>query len=331
MAVHNGARHLRAAIDSVLGQSLADLELIVIDDGSTDATGEILASHGDPRMIVVRHDRRGQTQSLNHGIEIARAPYIARQDADDISRPERLEKQAAFLSQHDEVGVLGTGVTAIDNTGRRLRDYLYPAGHEELAARLMRFENPLPHTTLMFRAGAVRELGGYETAFRKAQDFDLLLRLIERHRMASLAEPLCELRLSLDSATFEGDNAEQLRWALLAYLRAKVRREEGEDLLRVAAWPQILSEYEAWFASSTYHRFFGAERKRRQARIAFERGRYLEGVQTLGNAMLDDPYWPLRKVGLIAHETLTRDGVRWFAENLARWRSHVRDSGHPRG
>src|SRR5947207_2062875 len=95
MAVHNGARHLRAAVESVLGQSLADLELIIIDDGSTDATEEILASYGDRRMIIIRQDRRGQTRSLNHGIEIARAPYIARQDADDVSLPDRLEKQAA--------------------------------------------------------------------------------------------------------------------------------------------------------------------------------------------------------------------------------------------
>jgi glycosyltransferase involved in cell wall biosynthesis len=330
LAVHNGARHLRAAVDSVLGQSLADLELIVIDDESTDATGDILASYGDTRMIVVRQDRRGQTRSLNRGIELARAPYIARQDADDISFPERLEKQVAFLDRHAGIDVLGTAVTVIDDTGRKLRDYVYPTCHEGLSARLMRLENPLPHTTLMFRAAVVRELGGYETVFRKAQDFDLLLRVIEQHRVASLAEPLCQLRLSMDSATFDGDAGEQLRWALLAYLRAKVRREEGEDLVRAAAWPRILAEYEAWFASSPYQRFFSAARKRRRARIASGTGRYLEGALALWSALLDDPRWLMRKVGLIRHETLARDGVRWLTENLAGCRSHVRDSGPPR-
>jgi glycosyltransferase involved in cell wall biosynthesis len=331
MAVYNGGRHVRKAVDSVLGQTLGDLELIVIDDGSTDATREILASYRDQRVNVVRQERRGQTRSLNRGIEMARAPYIARQDADDVSLPARFEKQVTILDQHAGIGVLGTGVTVIDESGRRLRDYLYPTDHERLAAKLMRFENPLPHTTLMFRTAVVRGLGGYETVFRKAQDFDLLLRLIERHRVRSLAEPLCELRLSLDSATFDGDDGEQLRWALLAYLRAKVQREEGKDLVRAAAWPRILAEYETWFASSPYQRFFCAARKRRQARIASGAGRYLEAVVALGSAMVDDPRWLMRKIGLLSHETLARDGVRWLTEKRARWTSHVRDSGHPRG
>ena len=329
MAVHNGGRHVRRAVDSILGQTFEDLEFVVVDDGSTDATGEILASYRDIRMKLVRHERQGQTRSLNRGIAMSRAPYLARQDADDVSLPARLEKQVAFLDGHAEIGVLGTGVTLIDESGRRLRDYLYPTDHEKLSARLVRFESPLPHTTLMFRAEVVRALGGYETTFLKAQDFDLLLRAIERHRVASLAEPLCELRLSLDSATFEGDNAEQLRWSLMAYLRAMVRWEDGEDLLKAAAWQQLLGEYEAWFASSRYQRVFRAGRQRRRARIAFGTGKYLEGVRALGSAVLEDPGWLMRKVGLISPDTLARDGMRWLNENRRWWRSHVRDSGHP--
>jgi len=330
LAVHNGARHLGVAIDSVLRQTLDDLELIVVDDGSTDATEEVLGSYRDRRMTVVRQEWCGQARSLNRGIALCRAPYVARVDADDVSRPARLEKQVEFLDQHPDVGVLGTGVTVVDEGGRRLRDYRYPADHETLAARLLRFENPLPHTTLMFRMDVIRELGGYEIAFPKAQDFDLLLRAIERYRVASIPEPLCELRLLMDSATFEGGNAEQLRWGLLAYLRARVRRHEGADLLGAPDWPRLRAEYEAWFASSPYQRLFSAARQRRRARIAFGTGRYLEGLRTFAGAMLDDPQWLMRKIGLMDNERLTHDGVRWLAQNRAQRRTHVRNSGHSR-
>jgi len=328
MAVFNGERHLRSAIDSVLGQTLGDLEFLVVDDGSTDGTSEILASYRDARVQVIRHAHEGQTRALNRGIALAHASYLTRQDADDISRPARLEKQVAFLDRHADVGVLGTGVTLIDEDGHRLGDYLYPTDHRRLSARLTRFENPLPHTTLMFRTSVLRELGGYEPQFRKAQDFDLLLRLIERHRVASIAEPLCELRQSLGSATFEGDNAEQLRWSLLAYLRARVRREEGHDLLGSPDWPRLLTEYESWFAWSRYPQVFRAGRERRRARIAFGTGKYGEGVRALANALLKDPFWLPRKIGLMSTETLARSGVKWLHDNR-QGRSHVRNCGHP--
>jgi len=329
MAVYNGERHLRAAMDSVLGQTLGDLEFLVVDDGSTDATSEILASYGDARVRVIRHDHEGQTRALNRGVELAQAPYLTRQDADDISRPDRLEKQIAFLDHHEEVGVLGTGVTLIDEDGHRLRDYLYPTDHQLLSARLNRCENPLPHTTLTLRTTVMRKLGGYEPQFRKAQDFDLLLRAIERDRVASLAEPLCELRHSLNSATFEGDNAEQLRWTLLAYLRARVRREEGEDLLRIPDWPQLLTDYERWFSSSRYPRVFRASRERRRARIAFGSKEYLKGIRALAEALLYDPFWLPSKVGLTSPDTLVRDGLEWLHKSRPGGRPHVRNCGHP--
>jgi hypothetical protein len=175
----------------------------------------------------------------------------------------------------------------------------------------------------------MRELGGYEPQFRKAQDFDLLLRVIERYRVASLAEPLCELRHSLNSATFEGDNAEQLRWTLLAYLRARVRREEGEDLLSVPDWPQLLTDYEKWFSASRYPRVFRASRERRRARIAFGAKKYMTGIRALAEALLYDPLWLPRKAGLTSPDTLARGGLEWLNKSRPRGRPHVRNCGHP--
>lgn len=314
MAVHNGERHLRQALESLLAQRLADIEVIAVDDGSTDATPYILASVADPRLRVVRRTHAGQTPCLNVGLWLARAPYVARQDADDVSLPERLEQQAAYLDRHAEVALLGSGVTVIDEEGRHLRDYIYPNEHEALVARLMRFESPFAHTTFVFRKEVVRGLGGYDERFAKAQDFDLLCRVTESHRIASLDVPLCQLRLSIDSSTFADGRAEQLRWAVIAYARARIRREESEDPLEHPAWPSILEEFEVWFAAGPYRRLFRANRHRAQARLAFGRRRWGRGAAALADALFNDPGWLMSVVGLRSQARAGVEASRWLRE-----------------
>src|SRR3989442_2227324 len=118
MSVHNGVPWVRDAVASVLAQTAGDLELIVIDDGSTDTTREILARVRDPRVRVEHQTRAGLTRALNHALALARAPLVARLDADDLALPERLERQLAFLAAHAEVGLLGTGAREVDEGGR---------------------------------------------------------------------------------------------------------------------------------------------------------------------------------------------------------------------
>lgn len=328
MAVHNGERHLRQALESLLAQRLADIEVIAVDDGSTDATPGILASVADPRLRVVRRTHAGQTPCLNVGLWLARAPYVARQDADDVSLPERLEQQAAYFDRHAEVALLGSGVTVIDEEGRHLRDYIYPSDHDALVARLMRFESPFPHTTFMFRTEVVRGLGGYDERFPKAQDFDLLFRIIVRYRIASLPVPLCQLRLSISSSTFADGRADQLRWALVAYARAGIRREKGEDILEHPEWPSMLAEFSASFAAGRYERVFRASRQRTAARLAFSSGRWGSGVAALGAALANDPGWLIRQAGLQSQARLAEEAWRWLSERLRS--TDVRDSRLPR-
>src|SRR5690349_12648910 len=118
MAVYNGARYLREAVESVLNQSFQDFEFLVINDGSTDHTREIILSYDDSRIrLVDNRQNRGQTASLNLGLQLAQGDLIARQDADDISEPERLARQVLFLEDHSEVALLGTGYAKIDSHG----------------------------------------------------------------------------------------------------------------------------------------------------------------------------------------------------------------------
>ena len=120
MPVHDGAPWITQAVASVLAQSAGDLELIVIDDGSADATPDLLAAVRDGRLRVERQPRAGLTRSLNRALGLARAPLVARLDADDWALPERLERQRAFLDAHADVGLLGTAAREVDTTGRLL-------------------------------------------------------------------------------------------------------------------------------------------------------------------------------------------------------------------
>ncbi|MBI4253465.1 MAG: glycosyltransferase, partial [Candidatus Rokubacteria bacterium] len=194
MSVHNGAPWVRDAVESVLTQTFQNLELIVIDDGSTDATPEILARVSDPRLRVERRPPGGITRSLNVALGFARSALIARLDADDLALPERLERQRAFLAAHAEVGLLGTGAREVDEAGRTAREIRPPADDRAIRRALIR-RNPFVHSSVMMRRSVLERVGGYDEALPVAQDYDLWMRMSRLTRLANLPEPLVVRRL----------------------------------------------------------------------------------------------------------------------------------------
>lgn len=126
MAVYNAEPWLVEAVDSVLGQTFGDFELIAIDDGSVDATPDILKNYRDPRLRVITQRQSGQTPALNYGLRVARGALIARMDGDDVALPERFARQVAFLRAHPEVGLLGTACREISASGEVLRTITPP-------------------------------------------------------------------------------------------------------------------------------------------------------------------------------------------------------------
>jgi glycosyltransferase involved in cell wall biosynthesis len=178
-----------------LRQTRSDLELLVIDDGSTDGSSAFLAAVRDPRVRVVRHEaNQGLTVSLRHGVELARGQYVARLDAVDVALPDRLERQVAFLEARPEVALLGGACVQTDEAGRFLRVWRLPETDLEIRWVSL-LANPFVHSTVMIRRSVLLAHGlNYDPAFPTAQDFDLWSRLLERGRGANLGEPLIRYR-----------------------------------------------------------------------------------------------------------------------------------------
>ncbi|MCG6203338.1 glycosyltransferase [Rhodopseudomonas sp. HC1] len=228
LPVRDGQRWLREAVGSVLTQTLANLELLVIDDGSSDSTPAILAElqAADSRLLVLRQDRDGLVAALNRGLAQARAPLIARLDADDIALPERLARQRDYMRAHPEVVLLGGWAEIIDEHGMpRGRQMRPDPGHpRETLAR----KSPFIHPTVMFRADAARRVGGYRAAFEAGEDYDFWLRLAEIGEIAILPELLIRYREHGGSVTRTRE-LRQIYSARLAKLASAERRAGRPD------------------------------------------------------------------------------------------------------
>jgi Glycosyl transferase family 2 len=201
MTVFNGERHLREAIDSVLGQSFGDFELLVVDDGSTDGTAGVLGAITDPRVRITRNATNiGLTRSLNSGLALARGMLIARHDADDVSEPDRLARQVAFLDANPDVALVGAAYRKIDERGAVLGDRMLPVDYDRIRW-VLHFYCPFVHSAVVFRAAVVRAMGDYDDAFVYAQDYDLWSRLAVAHRVANLPDSLVRYRMGTTTLT----------------------------------------------------------------------------------------------------------------------------------
>lgn len=196
MPVWNGERYLAEAIESILAQSFRDFEFIILDDGSTDRTPEILAEFAarDARIRVIRLGHEGIVVALNRGIDEARASWVARMDADDIARPDRFARQWAAIQAKPTAVLCHTHTSIIGDP-----NYVTPAGRfirsKALLALRLCFQCPIVHPTVMFRKSVVIECGGYRPEERHAEDFGLWGRLLMKGDVIGVAEPVLDFRV----------------------------------------------------------------------------------------------------------------------------------------
>lgn len=195
MAVYNGEAYLQEALDSILNQTFGNFEFIVVDDGSTDGSGAILAACSDPRLKVIRNDRNtGLSASLNRGLREAAGKYIVRLDADDLAEPERIARQVAWLDAHPDVALVGSWYHEVDEAGSITGVIDLPCEHIEILWALL-FYTPFGHSALAFRREKVlSEVGYYDESLSHSMDHDLCFRIATRLKVANLPETLVRCR-----------------------------------------------------------------------------------------------------------------------------------------
>lgn len=185
MPVYNAERWVAGAVESILAQTLPDLELVIVDDGSTDRSVDVVRSFGDARVRLLQNPgNQGVTASLNRGLDAATGVYVARMDADDVSLPDRLERQIAFLAEHPDVGVASAGVRTIEASPRTVVNI---AADPDADACVLLFNSPLAHPTVVMRADVLRRSGlRYDEGYPHAEDYELWTRCADVTRIVSL-------------------------------------------------------------------------------------------------------------------------------------------------
>jgi len=196
MPVYNCQDYLALAVQSILSQTVGDFEFLIIDDGSTDHSPKLLQDFArrDRRIKLISRPNTGIVGALNDGLHAARAPLIARMDGDDISLPDRFEKQLAYMNEHPDCVLVGSRVLLIDSDGDPIREWIAEFTHDEIDQAHLTHGWPVIHPTVMMRADAVRAIGGYRDEYQWQEDLDLFLRLAEVGKLANLPDTLLKYR-----------------------------------------------------------------------------------------------------------------------------------------
>lgn len=221
LPVYNCELYIREAVESILAQTYTAFELIVVNDGSTDGTAAILAGISDPRLRVMAQPNGGIVKALNAGLQAAKGQFIARQDADDISLPERFARQMAYLQANPEVMVCGTWAEVIDVQNRVIGLHNHPAGSNAIKFHTI-FDTFFVHSTVLFRRELIDTIGLYSDDTSIFEDFNYWSRVTRRYPTANLPEVLLRYRelhtgISKNTANFNDRVRNQRRANLLYY------------------------------------------------------------------------------------------------------------------
>lgn len=229
MSVFNGADYIPYAIESVLNQTFHDFEFIIINDGSTDGTSEILNTYHDSRLVVVERKNLGLSVSLNEALSYARGQYIARMDADDVALPNRLELQFNYMEQHPSVGILGGQAFTIDEDGRIIGKALKPVGFANIQGYL-KYACPVLHPTYFVRRSVYSLTNGYRVL--PIEDYDFLLRAIERGVIIdNLPQFIVKYRTTERGLTLANPQRTIVLTNAIKKMHIKRIRNESEDTL----------------------------------------------------------------------------------------------------
>lgn len=233
MPAYNAEKYIGEAIESILNQTFKDFEFIIINDGSVDHTKEIIQKYNDSRIVLLENDKnRGIVLSLNKGLDAATGEYIARMDADDIALMNRLERQAEYLDEHKDIGVLGTGICIF---GEKIKEQkrVFTTNSEQLKAELI-FNPCIAHPTVMIRKSVLQKYNlKYNTEFAGAEDYYLWWNIAKVSKIATLPDILLDYRIHESQITKKKDiqyynmmdNLMEIRFKDIGYIGTKEEKE----------------------------------------------------------------------------------------------------------
>jgi len=226
--VYNAAKYLPDVLDSLLSQTFQDFEIVAVDDGSTDGSGDILERYAarDPRMRVLRQQNAGSGAARNNALTVARGRYIAQQDADDISAPARLEKQAAYLDEHPDISAVYCRTVMADENLNPIHTILTP--EDDAAIRRALPRGNLLSGNFIMRRETLQAVGGYRPAFTYSQDYDLNLRVMEVGKIHCTPEGLYIVRRHSGQISIAKRHLQD-EYGTLVKVFALERRKTGRD------------------------------------------------------------------------------------------------------
>ena len=233
MSVFNDEKNVAESVKSILNQTFDDFEFMIVNDGSTDDSMKIVHSLKDPRIRTIQHENIGLTKSLNKAICVSQSEYIARQDSDDISIPDRLEKQVSFLDNNPEYAMIGTGIYRINSYGRIIETPSVISSNRKIRW-FLRTGNCFCHGSVMIRRSSLNHVGIYRDYLKVTQDYDLWRRISEAYKVENLRERLYLWRKNKQNISFREREVQDKTAALIGAFSCE-RSLNGIDSYRLLA------------------------------------------------------------------------------------------------
>lgn len=316
LSCFNGARWLDVSIPSVLGQTWTDFEFIIVDDGSTDASLACIQRYAaqDPRIVVIEKANSGLADSLNVGMQRARGEWIARIDADDLHERHKLERQMAVIAERPRTVYVGSDFVQIDAAGRAGALQRYPTSHRGLLRHLRAPARFPPHSSALFRREAALAGGGYRQRLRRAEDWDLWLRLSDIGELASVGEPLVRIRKHADQISHDEAGRRQAFDCRMAIVADYLRSAEQPD--PIASDDAQFVAFETWLMEALAQaRFFSHLETDATLRLQLADARHAHAPLSAAYAALASPGATARLImrRLLGEPLLQRLARRWAA------------------
>jgi glycosyltransferase involved in cell wall biosynthesis len=218
MSVYNADKYLKDSIESILSQTFTDFEFIIINDGSTDKSFEILKyyENKDSRIKIISRENKGLIYSLNEGIKLAKGEYIARMDADDISYPDRFKIQLDYIKENNLI-LCGTWANIINEFGEKTGEMTYPPKSEKIKIFGL-LHNPFIHSSLIFKKDIFDKVGGYNPAFKHIEDYELWTRIMFKYKTDNIEENLLQYRVHENQITKKNNTEMRLKGLYIRFL-----------------------------------------------------------------------------------------------------------------